>query len=126
MLAADAMGGDNAPGCVIDGIKEYCRRDRQEDNPVTSLLYREGKLDGKKEGYVAASNEYEKKLLTQADEFLKQKDLFSQQRDEYEKLLSEYEAEIERLEQKQARTEAENKYLQDLLMRERRLRRLAC
>ncbi|MBR5380269.1 MAG: phosphate acyltransferase PlsX [Clostridia bacterium] len=23
MLAADAMGGDNAPGCVIDGIKEF-------------------------------------------------------------------------------------------------------
>ena len=23
MLAADAMGGDNAPGCVIDGVKEF-------------------------------------------------------------------------------------------------------
>ena len=113
-------------GGVIDGIKEYCRRNRQEDDPFTSRLYQEGKHDGKKEGYVTASEEYEKKLLAQADEFLKQKELFSQQRDEYEKLLSEYEAEIERLEQKQARTEAENQYLQDLLTRERRLKKLAC
>ena len=111
-------------GGIIAGIKENARRDRQEDNPFTSRVYQEGKHDGKKDGYVAASAEYEKKLLAQADEFLKQKELFQQQRDEYEKLLTEYEAEIERLEQIQARTEAENQYLQELLSRERRLRRL--
>lgn len=111
-------------GGIVDGIKEYARRHRQEDDPFTSRLYQEGKHDGKKDGYVAASMEYEKKLLTQADEFLKQKELFKQQRDEYERLLTEYEAEIERLEKIKARTEAENQYLQELLSRERRLRRL--
>lgn len=111
-------------GGVIAGIKENARRERQEDNPITSRLYQEGKHDGKKDGYVVASAEYEKKLLAQADEFLKQKELFKQQQGEYEKLLTKYETEIERLEQIQARTEAENQYLQELLSRERRLRRL--
>ena len=109
---------------VVDGFKENIRRERQEDNPFTSHLYQEGKSDGKKEGYVKASKEYEAKLLSQADEFLKQKTIYEKQRDEYDKLLKEYEAEIERLSQKQAKTEEENKYLQELLLRERGLRKL--
>ena len=87
-------------------------------------VYAKGKLAGKKEGHARASEEYEKKLLKQADEFLKQKQIFEQQRDEYEKLLTEYEAEIECLQQNQARTEAENQYLRELLSREKRLRKL--
>ena len=80
---------------------------------------------GKKEGYVAASAEYEKKLLEQADLFLTQKNLFEQQKDEYEKLLDEYEAEIERLERKQKLTDAENTYLNQLLRKERALRKIS-
>ena len=109
---------------VVDGIKENIRRERQEDNPFTSRLYQEGKYDGKKDGYIEASMEYEAKLLSQADEFLKQKTIFEKQRDEYDNLLREYEEEIERLCQKQAKTEEENKYLQELLLRERELRNL--
>ncbi|NLF83030.1 MAG: hypothetical protein GX568_03470 [Candidatus Gastranaerophilales bacterium] len=110
---------------IIEGMKAQMCRELQEDCPLTSGVYKDGKLNGRKEGYVEASKEYEKKLLQQADEFLKQKNLFAQQRDEYEKLLDQYEVEIEKLEQKQVRTEAENRYLQDLLSRERALRKMA-
>ena len=115
---------DVAEHGVIDGIKENSRRELQEDNPITAPVYKAGKRDGKKEGYVAASAEYEKKLLEQADLFLTQKNLFEQQQDEYEKLLDEYEAEIERLERKQKLTEAENTYLNQLLRKERALRKI--
>ena len=110
---------------VCGGIKENFRKNILEGTPVISTLYKAGKKRGKNEGYVEASEEYEKKLLSQADEFLKQKELFSQQREEYEQLLSEYEEEKERLEQKQARTEEENQLLQALLSRERQLKKLA-
>lgn len=116
---------DVAERGVIDGIKENRRRTIQEDNPITASAYKAGKHDGKKEGYVAASAEYEKKLLEQADLFLTQKNLFEQQKDEYEKLLDEYEAEIERLEQKQKLTDAENTYLNQLLRKERALRKIS-
>ena len=46
---------------IISGIKEHVRREVQEDNPLTAAIYNNGKVDGKKEGYVAASAEYEKK-----------------------------------------------------------------
>ena len=71
----------------VDGIKENRRREIQEDNPFTASVYKAGKLDGKKEGYVTASAEYEKKLFELADRFLTQKNLFEQQRDEYKNSL---------------------------------------
>ncbi|WP_270816313.1 hypothetical protein [Hungatella effluvii] len=112
-------------GSVVDGIKRTAREDYTEDNPLTSAIYKDGKYDGKIEGYVAASDEYEEKLLKQADEFLKQKTVFEYERDNYEKLLDEYEQEIERLSSKCSRSEAENLLLQQLLLKERKLKKMA-
>jgi prefoldin subunit 5 len=46
------------------------------------------------------------------------------EREEYEKLLTEYEEEIQKLSEKAERTEKENQYLQELLLRERKLKNL--
>ena len=67
-----------------------------------------GRLDGMKDGYTAASGEYERKLRKQAEEFLNQKKDFIKERDEYEKLLSEYEKYIDELERKCAAMELIN------------------
>lgn len=64
-----------------------------------------GRLDGMKDGYTAASGEYERKLRKQADEFFNQIENVSRERDEYEKLLSEYEEYIRELETKCAAAE---------------------
>lgn len=56
---------------------------------------------------------------------MKQKEIFEDQRDAYEKLLDDYEAEIEVLIKKLDRTEAENEYLNELLIREYELRKIA-
>ena len=106
---------------VVEGIKKTAREDICEDNPLTSRIYATGKYDGKKEGYVEASEEYEEKLLSQANEFLKQKTIFESQRDEYEKLLDDYENEINRLESLNVRTQEETEYLKELLLSERQL-----
>lgn len=112
-------------GSVVEGIKRTVKEDIYEDNPITSRIYQSGRYEGKVEGYVEASKEYESKLLAQADEFLKQKEIFEDQRDAYEKLLDDYEAEIEVLIKKLDRTEAENEYLNELLIREYELRKIA-
>lgn len=57
------------------------------------------RVEGMKDGYAAASDEYEAKLKNQADLFIKQKNYAKEQRDQYEKLLSEYEAYIKNLEE---------------------------
>lgn len=57
-----------------------------------------GRLEGKKEGYVEASEMYENKLRMQAEEFLGQIRDFQKEKDEYEKLLDEYEKYIDELE----------------------------
>ncbi len=84
-------------GILIEGVEYFC-----EDNPVTSIPYKigndDGKIEGKKEGYVQASNEYEKKLLKQAENFLKQKDTLVNSIEEREKLLDEYESYIKKQE----------------------------
>jgi hypothetical protein len=80
--------------------------------------------EGKKEGYEQASDEYEKKLLEQADLFLDQMRDVKLEREAYEKLLTEYEEEIQKLSEKADRTEKENQYLQELLLRERKLKNL--
>ena len=112
-------------GSVIEGVKKTAKEDWCEDNPITSRVYQAGKYDGKVEGYEEASDEYEEKLLKQADEFLKQKQIFESERDAYEALLDEYETEIDDLSEKLDKTEAENEYLQQLLLRDRKLRRMA-
>lgn len=65
------------------------------------------KIDGMKEGYTAASQEYEGKLRKQAEEFLKQTKIYKEQMDEYEKLLSEYYVYICELENKVNKSENE-------------------
>ncbi|MBR5021642.1 MAG: hypothetical protein IKY18_00330 [Oscillospiraceae bacterium] len=112
-------------GSVADGIKRTIKEDLTEDNPITSAIYRDGRYEGKIEGYAEASEEYEAKLLDQADKFLTQQKVFESERDEYEKLLDAYEQEIDALMEKVNRTEAENAYLQQLLMRDRKLRKMA-
>jgi uncharacterized protein (DUF697 family) len=72
------------------------------------------KIDGMKEGYCAASEEYEGKLRKQADEFLKRIKNCEEQMDEYEKLLSEYEAYIRELERKLDKTEEEFRNLKSM------------
>lgn len=66
------------------------------------------KVDGMKDGYTAASEEYEGKLRKQAEQFLKQTKIFQEQRDEYEKLLSDYEIYICELEKKVDKSEKEH------------------
>lgn len=108
-------------GSLVDGVKRIVEEDIYEDNPVTSMIYKEGKYDGRKDGFKEASNEYEKKLLQQADEFLKKEKIFEDQKEDYEKLLDEYEEEIQMLTEKLERTELENEYLNELILRKRKL-----
>ena len=112
-------------GDILEGYKKSIKQDITEDIPIISTAYKYGKYDGKKEGYAEASDEYEKKLLKQADEFLKQEKDYEKERDEYESLLDAYEQKIEELEKKMDRTQAENELLQQLLVKERGLMKLA-
>lgn len=80
--------------------------------------------EGKKQGYAEASDEYEKKLLTQAEEFIKQKKDFQMERDAYEALLDEYEIEIDKLNSKLNKSEDEKEYLYQLMLKERELKKL--
>lgn len=109
---------------ITSGLKRTYKEDVSEDNPLTAPIYNIGKYDGKIEGYTEASQQYESKLLEQAEEFLKQREMFKEQRDAYEQLLDEYEKEIEILENKISRTEEENEYLTQLLLKERQLLKL--
>lgn len=61
-----------------------------------------GRFEGMKEGYNSASDEYEKKLRQQAEEFLRQKKDFTKERDAYEQIIDEYEEYIRELEEKHA------------------------
>lgn len=112
-------------GSVVDGVKKTIKEDYCEDNPITAHIYNVGKYDGKKDGYVQASKEYESKLLEQAELFLKQTKDFQKEKAAYEKLLEEYEVAITELEEKVNRTEQENQLLQLLLIKERQLKKLA-
>lgn len=112
-------------GSIPKGIKKTIKQDICKDNPITAYIYRAGKKDGKKEGYVDASKEYEQKLLSQADQFINQQQVYKEEVEAFNQLLTEYEAEIEQLTAKLNRTQEENDYLQALLLRERQLRKLA-
>lgn len=56
-------------------------------------------LKGKKEGFKEASEEYERVLHRQAEEFMSQKKSWEKEREEYESLLKEYEEYIRNLEE---------------------------
>lgn len=66
------------------------------------------KLDGMKEGYAQASEEYEVKLRKQAKEFINQQKSFAKEKDAYEQLISEYETYISQLEEKLKKLENQN------------------
>ena len=123
--SADNVKNIVEEGGIIKGIKRTIKEDFCEDNPITSQLYKIGKADGKVEGYEEASNEYEQKLLAQADLFIQQMKVCKEEMKAYEELLDAYEEEIERLTSKLNKTEAENRFLQALLIRERKLQKLA-
>lgn len=110
---------------VVDGIKSKIKEDVCEDMPVTSHIYKKGQFDGKKIGVKEASAKYEKKLLKQAELFLKEKEIAEKEIKAYRTLLDEYEKEIERLENKEKRTKKENEYLLQLLSVERQLKKMA-
>lgn len=109
-------------GSVVKGIKRTFKEDITEDNPITSTIYKYGKSDGKQDGYVQASHEYEQKLLEQADLFLSQKIDFEKERNAYEELLTAYEQKIEELEKNNSRSEIENKILKKLLEKQAKLK----
>ena len=110
-------------GSIKNGLKITVREDL-EDTPIVSNIYNMGKYEGKKQGYVDASKEYEEKLLSQAEHFINQKELLINEVSNYEKLLDEYEVEIEKLEEKLNKTESENQYLSKLLSNERKLKQM--
>lgn len=91
---------------------------------LTKHAFNEGKHIGKKEGYVEASYEYEKKLLQQANKFLEQREAFNKENEEYRLLLNEYENYIEKLESREYLSIQEKDYLNQLLLAERKLKRL--
>lgn len=109
---------------VVKGIKKIAKETFTEDTPGLAHLYQMGRYEGKKQGYVDASKEYEEKLLSQAEYFINQKELLVNEVSNYEKLLDEYEVEIERLEGKLNKTESENQYLSKLLSNERKLKQM--
>lgn len=111
-------------GSISGGVKRMIKEDLTEDNPLGKIIYDSGRYDGKKEGYEEASAEYEHKLIEQADSFLKQEKVLEEKWDEYKKLLVECEKEIELLENKADKTDRENKYLRELLLKERKLKKL--
>ena len=95
-----------------------------EDNPITSAIYKAGKRSGFKEGYECASNEYQQKLLQQADEFLAQKKILKENEEKYNALLDECEKEIERLKNENSKTKQECEYLKLLLKKQKKLKKM--
>ena len=109
---------------LVNGYKKQFHENLFEDDLLISPIYKHGKTDGKKEGYIQASSEYEHKLIEQAELFISQKKNFEKERDEYEQLLDDYDNLIDELENKLERSDNENKFLQILLINERKLRNL--
>lgn len=109
---------------LVNGIKEKMREDYLEDAPIISHIYNAGKHEGKKDGYIMASTEYEKKMFTQANAFLKQKEIFESQKQEYEQLLQEYENYIEEMNAKDHLTNEEQDNLLQIINIERELKKL--
>ena len=109
---------------VVDGLKEEFKETYLEDMPGISHVYNAGKHDGKKEGYEKASNEYEKKLIKQADEFLKQEKVFEIDRARYEQLIDDYEIYIEEMMKKSNMSNEEKDYMNQIMVIERKLKQL--
>lgn len=109
---------------VVDGLKEKFKEDWLEDNPITGTLYQAGKNEGHKEGYIEASNEYEAKLLKQANYFLSQKKVYQSEKENFNKLLDEYECYIEELEERVKLFEINRGVLEDFISIKNNLKEL--
>jgi hypothetical protein len=109
---------------IVEGTKKSLKQEFCEDNPVTALIYKVGKSDGKVEGYAEASDVYEKKLFEQADLFLQEKKDFEKERGEYEALLDAYDKKINELQNNAEKTQTEKDLLQQLLLKERELKNM--
>jgi len=107
---------------LVDGVKEIIREDILEDTPGISHVYNVGKHEGKMEGYVEASHEYEGKLLKQAEVFLKQTNDFESEKQEYEQLINDYEKYIDEMSSRANLSSEENEYLQKMMIMERKLK----
>lgn len=91
---------------------------------LTDKVFEKGRSLGKKEGYVQASFEYEKKLIEQAEEFLKQAKIFEQDKDRYEQLINDYERHIDEMMQKSNLSNKEKEFMSKLMIMERKLKNL--
>ena len=92
---------------VQDGCNQFCTyciipyaRGRVRSREKENILNEVHKLA--KAGYKEASDEYERKMRQQADDFIKQRRDFQKERDAYEELIKEYEAYIDKLERERA------------------------
>lgn len=109
---------------VVKGYKKVLKETYTEDFPLTAAFYKAGKKSGYKEGYECASNEYQQKLLQQADEFLAQKKILKENEEKYNALLDECEKEIERLKSENSKTKQECEYLKLLLKKQKELKKM--
>lgn len=91
---------------------------------LTDKVFEKGRSLGKKEGYVQASFEYEKKLIKQAEEFLKQAKVFESDKARYERLIDDYERYIDEMMQKSNMSNEEKDYMNQIMVMERKLRKL--
>lgn len=102
---------------VVGAYKEELK-----ETPGVNLIYKMGKEDGnyegKKEGYLQASNEYEKKLLAQAKEFKEQSQLLKTNSEAKDTLMKEYEIYIEQQEKIIDRLSSEKRELLDRIKNE--------
>ena len=115
------------PSSHEKGFVEDIKETLTEDFPLTAIPYqmgkKNGKYEGKKDGYQEASYEYEKKLIAQANAFLKQEKDFKKEKQAYEKLLDDYEKVISYYENKQ-KTNEENQLLEKLKAEDKKLKNL--
>ncbi|MCC3865651.1 hypothetical protein K0040_15415 [Terrisporobacter petrolearius] len=90
----------------------------------TQHAFNQGKHVGKKEGYQQASYEYEKKLLKQAEEFLKQTKIFESDKARYDKLIDDYERYIDEMMKKISMSNEEKDYMNQIMIMEKKLKKL--
>lgn len=93
-LGREIIISSKEEGNVSKGVRKVFKETMVEDIPGFGSLYEMGKLDGKKQGYVEASDKYEEKFRKQAELFMEQKGLFESQIEEYERIMDEYEIRI--------------------------------
>lgn len=91
---------------------------------LTDKVFEKGRSLGKKEGYEQCSFEYEKKLLKQAEEFLKQIKVFESDKVRYEKLIDDYDRYIDEMMQKSNMSNQEKDYMNQIMVMERKLKKL--